>query len=88
MRWRCVCRDLYKIDRNVRKNRRHLVEQGTHSLMCKYKEWGNMRCFENPIIVSGFVLFNILYGIMKRLCIICGCRHGWSNHVKTLCTFL
>ena len=41
-----------------------------------YKEWGNMRCFENPIIVFGFVLYNIFYSIVEKLSLIYGCRHG------------
>ena len=45
-----------------------------------------MRCFENPIIVFGYVLCNILYCIMESLSLIRGRRHGWPNHVKTSCT--
>ena len=36
-----------------------------------------MRCFGNPIVVSGIVeLFSLIRGR----------RHGWPNHVKTSCT--
>ena len=45
-----------------------------------------MGCFGNPIVVSSYVLYNILYCIVKSLSLICGHRHGWSNHVKTSCT--
>ena len=30
-----------------------------------YKEWGNIRCFENPIVVFGSVHCNILYCIVE-----------------------
>ena len=50
-----------------------------------YKEWGNMGCFRNPIVVSGSVLYNILYCIMESFSLIRGRRHGWSNHIKTSC---
>ena len=45
-----------------------------------------MGCFGNPIVVSGFVLYNILYCIVESLSLIRGGRHGWPNHVKTSCT--
>ena len=45
-----------------------------------------MGCFENPIVVSGSVLCNILYCIVELLSLIRGRRHGWPNHVKTSCT--
>ena len=52
----------------------------------RYKEWGNMECFENLIIVFDSILYNIPYGIVETFSLIHGCTHGWSNHVKTLCT--
>ena len=45
-----------------------------------------MGCFRNPIVVSGSVLCNILYCIVESFSLIHGRRHGWLNHVKTLCT--
>ena len=51
-----------------------------------YKEWGNVGCFGNPIVVFGSVLCNILYCIVKSFSFIRGRRHGWPNHVKTSCT--
>ena len=45
-----------------------------------------MGCFRNSIVVSGFIIYNILYCIVESLFLIRGCRHGWSNHVKTPCT--
>ena len=45
-----------------------------------------MGCFGNPIIISGYVLYNILYCIVESFSLIHGRRHGWPNHVKTLCT--
>ena len=51
----------------------------------KYKEWENMKCFENSIVVSGSILCNIFYCIMKWFSFIRGRRHGWPNHVKTSC---
>ena len=45
-----------------------------------------MGCFGNPIVVSGFILCNILYCIVKLFSLIRGRRHGWPNHVKTSCT--
>ena len=51
-----------------------------------YKEWGNMRCFGNPIVVTGSVLGNILYCIVESFSLIHGRKHGWPNHVKTSCT--
>ena len=41
-----------------------------------YKEWGNMGCFENPIVVSGYVLCNIFYCIVKGFSLI----HGVDPH--------
>ena len=51
-----------------------------------YKEWGNMVCFGNPIVVSGSVFYNILCCIVESFSLIRGHRHGWPNHVKTSCT--
>ena len=51
-----------------------------------YKEWGNMECFGNPIVVFGYVICNIIYCIVESLSLIRGRRHGWPNHVKTSCT--
>ena len=45
-----------------------------------------MRCFRNPIVVSGFVLYNILYCIVESFSLILGRGHDWPNHVKTSCT--
>ena len=45
-----------------------------------------MRCLGNPIVVTGSVLYNILYCIVELLSLIRGRRHGWPNYVKTLCT--
>ena len=45
-----------------------------------------MGCFGNPIVVSGFILCNILYCIVESFSLIRGRRHGWPNHVKTSCT--
>ena len=28
--------------------------EGACGLGCRYKEWGNMECFGNPIVESGF----------------------------------
>ena len=64
------------------------VPGGARGLVVRYgyKEWGNMGCFGNLIVVSGFVLCNILYCIAESFSLIRGRRHGWSNHVKTSCT--
>ena len=53
------------MDRDIRKNERHLKERGARGSRCRYKKWGNMRCFENPIVVFDFVLCNIIYGIVE-----------------------
>ena len=39
--------------------------EGAHGSGCEYKEWGNMGCFKNPIVVSSSVLYNIFYCIVK-----------------------
>ena len=52
----------------------------------EYKKLGNMGCFRNPIVVSGYILRNILYRIVELFSLIRGRRHGWPNHVKTSCT--
>ena len=44
------------VDKDVRKNGRHLMEIGVHDLGYGYKEWGNMGSFKNLIVVSGFYL--------------------------------
>ena len=45
-----------------------------------------MGCFENPIVVSGSILCNILYCIVELFSLVRGRKHGWLNHVKTSCT--
>ena len=35
-----------------------------------------------------FYLCNILYHIVERFSLICGCRDGWPNNVKTLWIFV
>ena len=77
MRWRWTCRDYTR-----------WIEMWARGLMVRYgyKEWGNVGCFGNPIVVSGSVLCNILYCIVKSFSLIRGRRHGWPNHVKTSCT--
>ena len=50
------------MDRDVRKNG---ISDGALGLRYGYNEWGNMRCSENLIIVFGFVLCIVLYGIME-----------------------
>lgn len=47
-----------------------------------------MRCFGNPIIMSGFIIYNILFSIVKKFSVIHGCRHNWLNHVKSSCSFV
>ena len=47
-----------------------------------------MKCFGNLIVVFGSILCNILYGTTKSFSLNCECRCCWSNHVKTLCTFV
>ena len=42
--------------------------------------------FWEPIVVSGSILYNILNCIVEWFSIICGCKHGWLNHIKTSCT--
>ena len=64
-----------QMDKDMRKNGKHPVKREAHGLRCEYKEWENMRCFRNPIIVSNSVLCNILYGIVKWFSFIHGCRH-------------
>ena len=77
MRWRWTCRDYTR-----------WIEMWARGLMVRYgyKEWGNVGCFGNPIVVFGSVLCNILYCIVKSFSLIRGRRHGWPNHVKTSCT--
>ena len=82
----------------MRKNERHLVKRGgswcrvsiqwVGKVGCRYKEWGNMRYFENLIVVSSSIHCNILYGIVEWFPFAYECRHGWPNHVKTLCIFV
>ena len=43
-----------------------------------------MRCFEIPIVVSGFVF----YDIVEKFSLIHGYRYDWSNHIKTSYTFV
>ena len=59
-----------------------------HSSGCGYKEWESVECFGNLIVVFGYILCNILYGTTKSFSLNCECRCCWSNHVKTLCTFV
>ena len=33
-------------------------------------------------------LYNILYRIVKRFFLICGCKYGWSYHIKTSYIFV
>lgn len=48
----------------MKKNRRDTDRARGSS--CAYKEWGNKKCFGNPIIISDFVSCNVLYDIVKR----------------------
>ena len=65
-----------------------LMEQETYNLGCKYKKMGNKKCFENLIIVSNSILYNIFHNIMKWLSLNNGCRHDWPNHIKTSNIFM
>ena len=46
---------------------------------------GNMRCFGNLIVIFSYVLYNILYSIMKRFSFI----RGWKlkPYVQFVCLF-
>ena len=57
----------------------------THGLGCGYKEWGNIGCSRNPIVVYSSILCNICYGIIERVSLIHGYRHGRPNHVNLSC---
>ena len=37
-----------------------LYFERTHGRVGKKEEWGNMGCFENPIVVYGYILCNVL----------------------------
>ena len=41
-----------------------------------YKKWGNMRCFDNLIVVSTYIIYNIFYCMVERFPLNHGCRHG------------
>ena len=45
-----------------------------------------MGCFGSLIVVSSSILCNVLYYIVEWFSLSRGRRHGWPNHVKTLCT--
>ncbi|RVW85144.1 hypothetical protein CK203_032913 [Vitis vinifera] len=52
-----------------------------------YKEWGNMGCFRNPIVVSGSVLCNILYCIVESFSLIRGRRHAFVGTTTSIRAF-
>ena len=41
--------------------------EGTCGSRCEYEKWENIKCFENPIVVFNFALYNIISHI--------GCRY-------------
>ncbi|RVW92894.1 Flavonoid 3',5'-hydroxylase [Vitis vinifera] len=57
------------------------VPGGARGLVVRYgyKEWGNMGCFGNPIVVSGSILCNILYCIVELFSLIRGRRHAFAG---------
>ena len=87
MRWRWACKDYTRwIEMWGRTGGTRWSERNRRLWIQEYKEWGNMGCFGNPIVVFGSVLCNIIYSIVESFSLIRGRRHGWSNHVKTSCT--
>ena len=78
MRWE----RLYEMDRDVRK-----IPVGARGLVVRYeyKEWENMGCFGNLIVVYGSVFCNILYYTVESLSLIRGRKHNWPNYVKISC---
>lgn len=58
----------------------------THDSGCGYREWGNIGCFGNPIVVSNFIFCNILYGMVNFF--IRGYKYNWRNDIRTSCVSL
>ena len=86
MRWRWACRDYIRWIEMWGRTRDTWWSEGACGSSYRYKKGGNMGYFGNPIVISGFVLCNILYCIVESFFLIRGRRHDWPNHVKTSCT--
>ena len=54
----------------------------THGSGCGYNVWGNMGCFANSIVVSGFIICNILYDMVEIFSLIRGCTHFGRTILK------
>ena len=81
MRWRWTCRDYTRwIEMWGRTGGTRWSERACSRIWIQGV--GNMGCFGNPIIVSGSVLYNILYCIVELFSLIRRRRHGWSKNVK------
>ena len=85
MKWRWICKDYIGWIEMWGRKRDTWWSKGARGLGCEYKECGNMRCFENPIVVSSSIIFNILYNIVEWFSFFHGCRYHWPNHVKSSC---
>ena len=86
MRWRWTCTDYVRWIEMCGKIQDTWCIERTHGSGCEYNEWGNIECFGNPIVVSNFIFYNILYVMVEFL--IHGYKYDWWNNVRTSCTFV
>ena len=80
IRWRWVYKRLYKVNRDMRKNEKHLLKWGVHGSRWRNKKQRNMRYFGNLIVVSNPVIYNILHKIVKWFSY--GCRYVCQTILK------
>ena len=79
MRWKWTWKRLYKVDRDMRNNGRHLLEQVACVLGCRYKERRNI---EWKWAYKNYTKWIEMWGIMieKRKAHGLGCRYKkWVN---------
>ena len=75
-------------DRDERKSERHLMKQECSRLKLYIQRLKKRWMFSNLVVASVFAICNICLFYSGMLSLIYRCRHSWSNHSKTLCTFM
>ena len=75
------------MEKDVRKNKRYLMEWETRGLGHEYNEWRNMRYFGNLMIVFIFILCNIVFDKVEWLSFICDVDMTYSITLKSYLPF-
>ena len=75
------------MEKDVRKNKRYLMEWEARGLGHEYNEWRNMRCFGNQMIVFIFILCNIVFDKVEWLFLIRDVDMAYSITLKSYLPF-